>query len=221
MSLFTYRPVPPWQSLTHGLCWLALLTGCATPPPAATTPGAAPSLPSPPAVPRSAPSAPVVSPLVSEQRWLEDLFRGTPVVIALIDANTLAVEVPLANSFDVGKSAVKPALAKVLEYVSTSLRRQPAMRVSIAAPADAAPGSVALAAARAQQMREALLARGVTATRLAGVGTARAGAPVQLRLLIAARAMGRLDEVNVPVTVPMPVPSVRLVSTAAGSTEHR
>ena len=180
-------------------------------------PGAAPSLPSPPAEPRSAPSAPIASPLVSEQRWLEDLFRGTPVVIALIDANTLAVEVPLANSFDTGRSAVKPALAKVLEYVSTSLRRQPAMRVSIAAPPDAASGSVALAAARAQQMREALLARGVTATRLAGVGTARAGAPVQLRLLIAPRTIGRLDEANVPV----PVPEVWMVSTAAGPTGKR
>lgn len=137
--------------------------------------------------------------------------------ITLVDANTLAVEVPLANSFDTGKSAVKPALAKVLEYVSTSLRRQPAMRVSIAAPTDAASGTVALAAARAQQVREVLLARGVTATRLAGVGTARAGAPVQLRLLIAPQAIGRFDDA----TVPVPVPGVRSMTSAAGSTGKR
>ena len=154
-----------------------------------------------------------------EQRWLEELFRGTPVVIALLDANTLAVDVPLANSFDTGKSTIKPALAKVLEYVSTSLRRQPTMRLSIAAPADAAPGSVALAAARAQQVREALLARGLTATRLAGVGTARAGAPVQLRLLIAPQAISRLDDTTLP--VPVPALATRSVSSSAASASKR
>lgn len=190
------RLAPCWRPVTLGLCWLALLTGCATPPASTPTSGApAPGAVAPaPAAPRAAPPAAVISPLVSEQRWFEDLFRGTPVVIALVDANTLAVEVPLANSFDAGKSSVKPALAKVLEYVTTSLRRQPAMRLSIAAPADATAGNVALAAARAQQVREALLARGVTATRLAGVGTARAGAPVQLRLLIAPQGISRLDD---------------------------
>lgn len=182
------RCVACWRPLLLGLGWLALLAGCASP--ALQTPAVVPSVPGssaptvPPPSPRAAPPAPVISPLVSEQRWLEDLFRGTPVAITLLDANTLAVDVPLANSFDTGKSAVKPALAKVLEYVNTSLRRQPTMRLSIAAPTDAAAGSVALAAARAQQVREALLARGLSATRLAGVGTARAGAPVQLRLLI-------------------------------------
>jgi len=159
----------------------------------------------------------VVSPLVSEQRWLEDLFRGTPVVIALLDANTLAVDVPLANSFDTGKSMVKPALAKVLEYITTSLRRQPTMRLSIAAPGDAAASNVALAAARAQQVREALLARGVAAVRLAGVGTARAGAPVQLRLLIAPQGIGRLDDT----TLPAPAYGVRPVSSAAAPPAKR
>ncbi len=218
----TPRPVrfaPCWRPVTLGLCWLALLAGCATPPAPTPTSGApAPgAVALPPAAPRATPPAAVISPLASEQRWFEDLFRGTPVVIALVDANTLAVDVPLANSFDAGKSAVKPALAKVLEYVTTSLRRQPAMRLSIAAPADATAGNVALAAARAQQVREALLARGVAATRLAGVGTARAGAPVQLRLLIAPQGISRLDDA----TLPLPVPGNRSASSASATAGKR
>lgn len=219
VTLLTDRFAPCARPLAYGLCWLALLAGCATPPQAPTpAPGLpAPSAPPPPASPRAAPPTPAVSPLVSEQRWLENLFRDTPVVITLVDVNTLAVDVPLANSFDSGKSTVKPALAKVLEYISTSLRRQPAMRVSISAPTDAAAGNVALAAARGQQVREALLARGITATRLAGVGTARAGAPVQLRLLIAPQGIGWLDDA----TLPLPAAGARAVSAATASSGRR
>lgn len=218
VTLLTDRSALCARPLVHGLCWLALLAGCATPPQAPTPqPGVPAPGAQPPAAPRAAPATPAVSPLVSEQRWLENLFRDTPVVITLVDINTLAVDVPLANSFDSGKSTVKPALAKVLEYISTSLRRQPAMRVSISAPTDAAAGNVALAAARGQQVRAALLARGITATRLAGVGTARAGAPVQLRLLIAPQGIGWLDDA----TLPLPAAGARAVSAATASTGKR
>lgn len=181
----------------------ALLLACATRAPTPGSAGAAdPSggaVPAPPSSPmRPAPSTPTVPPLVSEQRWLDEWFRGTPVVIALADIHTLAVDVPLAHSFDVGSTSIKPALAAVLDRVATSLRRQPAVRLSIAAPTDPSGGTVALAAGRGQQVREHLLARGVAAARLAGVGTARAGAPVQLRLLMAPQAIGRLDDATLP-----------------------
>jgi outer membrane protein OmpA-like peptidoglycan-associated protein len=161
-------------------------------------------------------SAPAVSPLASEQRWLDEWFRGTPVVIALADANTLAVDVPVANSFDAGRSNIKPALAAVLDRVATSLRRQPPMRVSIAAPSDAG-GAAALASARAQQVRDHLVSRGVASTRITGVGTARAGAPVQLRLLIAPQAIGRLDDAMLPV----PASGAKPTSTAPASSPKR
>lgn len=128
--------------------------------------------------------APVESPLVTEQRWLAEWFRGTPVVIALTDTQTLGVDVPLQNCFNAGSSSVKPALAAVLDQVATSLRRQPAMRVAIAAPADAS-GSARLAASRAQKVREHLVSRGVAATRLTGSGTAPPGGAVQLRIVLA------------------------------------
>jgi outer membrane protein OmpA-like peptidoglycan-associated protein len=204
-------PVALASALILVLALLSLFAGCATPGPAPTPPGTgAPGssgpVPAAPGSPSTRPPAP--PPLVSEQRWLDEWFRGTPVVIALADIHTLAVDVPLAHSFDAGSSSIKPALAAVLDRVATSLRRQPAVRVSVATPTDASGGTVALAAARGQQVREHLLSRGVAATRLAGVGTARPGAPVQLRLLAPAQAIGRLDE--------LPAPSAGIKPTAAG-----
>jgi outer membrane protein OmpA-like peptidoglycan-associated protein len=183
---------------------LAVLSACETPAPAPAPRPAPPGAPAsqlPPPIATPAPSwpAPVApSPPVAEQRWLDEWFRGTPVTIALADINTLGVDVPLANSFEAGKSAVKPALAAVLDRVATSLRRQPTVRVSIAAPLDAAGGAVALATARAQQVRGHLVARGVPATRVTSVGTAKAGAPLQLRMTIAPQAIEKLDDAALP-----------------------
>lgn len=200
------------QALTL-LTLLALLVGCATPAPAPrpgapvgteSGPGSAPA----PAGPAARPTPQAPSPLVAEQRWLDEWFRGTPVAITLSDVNTLVVEVPLANSFGIGSSNLKPALAAVLDRVATSLRRQPALRVSVAAPPDAAAGGAALAAARAQQVRGHLVSRGVPATRMAAVGSARVGAPVQLRLLAAPQAIGRLDDAMLPVPAAGVKPSV-------------
>ena len=203
-----------------------MVAGCAAPvalpptggPPVAPPPGtsAAPITP-----PGSRPLPPPVSPLVSEQHWLEEWFRGTPVLISLADVNTLAVDVPLANSFDTGKTVVKPALAAVLDRIATSLRRQPGMRMSIAAPPDAAANNMTLASARAQQVRNHLVAHGVPATRMSGVGTARAGAAVQLRLLTTPLPIGRLDDASLPAPaagVRPPAPStggIKPVATSA------
>jgi outer membrane protein OmpA-like peptidoglycan-associated protein len=206
--------------LVQALPWLILLGGCATPAPQPGEPvSSAPvaGVPAPTTPPgRPAPTAPVVSPLVSEQRWLDEWFRGTPVTIALADANTLAVDVPVANSFDARSSTIKPALAAVLDRVATSLRRQPPMRVSVATPSDAG-GTTALASARAQQVRDHLVSRGVAATRITGVGTARAGAAVQLRLLTAPQAIGRLDDAALPV----PASGVKATSAAPASAAKR
>ena len=194
------RFCPRFDLRTAAVSLLALtaLSACETPAPqpgapsASTVPGTAP-----PAA--AAPSRPVPpSPLVAEQRWLDEWFRGTPVTIALVDINTLAVDVPLANSFDTGKSAVKPALAAVLDRIATSMHRQATVRLSIAGPLDPMGGSAALASARAQQVRGHLVARGVLATRVIGVGTSKAGAPLQLRLFVGPQAIDKLDDAALP-----------------------
>ena len=198
------------------------IAGCATPnvnpgaPGAPPRPGAVEPAPTLPGARPTPPPAPVLSPAQSEQRFLEDWFRGTPVAIALADVNTLVVDVPLAHSFAPGSPAIKPALAAVLDRVATSLRRQPALRVSVAAPTDP-NGAVALAANRSQQVRDHLIGRGVAASRMAGVGTARAGAPVQLRLTMQPQPIGRLDDA----TLPVPAMGVRPVVSAPASGAKR
>lgn len=189
-----------------GVFLLAWVAGCSTPTPWPSSGGSGDP------VPGSRPSPPPSSPLVSEQRWFEEWFRGTPVVIVMADVNTLAVDVPLANSFDNGKINIKPALAAVLDRVATSLRRQPTIRISIAAPSDASGINMSLASSRAQQVRDHLVSRGVPATRMSGVGTARAGAAVQLRMVTTPQAIGRLDDAS------LPPPSAGLKPAAAAPT---
>jgi len=164
--------------------------------------------------------APAVSPLVTEQHWLEEWFRGTPVVITLNDTSTLAVDVPLAHSFAAGSSNVKPALAAVLERVAASLRRQPTLRVSISAPADAG-GPPALAAARTQKVRDQLISRGVADTRTTGLGAARAGTVVELRLIAVAPLIVRLDDASLPPPPPPPSSLKRAAPAAAASSPKR
>lgn len=155
---------------------LVLLAGCASPP--------APSRAGGPAAGGAAPApAPTARPLSleSERHWLQSWFDGTPVQIALRSDGALAVEVPRDFCFDAGRSAVKPALAAVLDKVAESLRRQRQARLTLlAAPGDPTPNA-GLARQRALQIRAHLLGRGVPESRLAGPGNAVAAA-VQLRL---------------------------------------
>jgi outer membrane protein OmpA-like peptidoglycan-associated protein len=127
------------------------------------------------------PGAPPTTPLATEQRFLEDWFRGTPVVIAAQPPTTLQLDVPLANSFDAGKADIKPALNAVLDRVAQSLLRHAGARITVSAPADAT-GPATLAQARAQRVRDSLATKGVAATRVSLIESARAGSPVQLRL---------------------------------------
>ncbi len=136
----------------------------------------------------SAPTTPPANPLATEQRFLEDWFRGTPVVIAALPPVTLQLDVPLANSFDTGKADIKPALNAVLNRVAQSLLRQNAARINVNAPADASGNAAlapALAQSRAQRVRDALGLKGIAATRVVLAESApRAGGPLQLRLTI-------------------------------------
>jgi outer membrane protein OmpA-like peptidoglycan-associated protein len=181
-----------------GLLVVLLMSACASTPSSpssgsgvfsAPAPNAGAGASDPNAVPRApAPGTPAATPLATEQRFLEDWFRGTPVVIAAQPPTTLQLDVPLANSFDAGKSDIKPALSAVLDRVAQSLLRQNAARLHVNTPADAG-GNGALAQSRAQRVREALGSKGIAATRVAVTEAApRVGGPVQLRLTIPAGA---------------------------------
>ncbi|MCD0417575.1 hypothetical protein LOC51_10150 [Rubrivivax sp. JA1024] len=168
------QPCPP-SHRRRGLAAAAALatvfavTGCQTTPPT----------PEPPRG-RSLPSMPPTPALVVERQWLQSWFDGTPVVITQKGSGPVAVEVPLAFSFDAGKRSVKPPLAAVLDKLAESLRRQPQMTLALAAPGDAG-GDTALAAQRAAAVRSYLLGRGAGSAQLGAPQVAGARA-VQLRL---------------------------------------
>ena len=178
----------PLLRTAFGLLTVLLMSACASGP-SSSMPGSgifgapAPNASSnDPNAPQRAPAP--ANPLAAEQRFLEDWFRGTPVVIAAQPPITLQLDVPLANSFDAGKADIKPALNAVLDRVAQSLLRQSAARISVNAPADAS-GNAALAQSRMQRVREALGSKGIAATRVALTESApRSGGPVQLRLTI-------------------------------------
>jgi outer membrane protein OmpA-like peptidoglycan-associated protein len=209
-----HESTPRANALALALTILAVLAGCAAPGPRSGIGGPSPSGPYG-IEPGSVPPQPVAA-LVAEQRWLDDWFRGTPVVTAMPDGNTLTVDVPLAHSFTTGSSSIKPALAAVLDRVATSLRRQTAARVSLAVPTDA-DGTAALGATRARQVREYLAAHGVATTRMTGTGAARAGTAVQLRMTLAPPAIGRLDDA----ALPLPAQGTRPVAATPASGAKR
>jgi outer membrane protein OmpA-like peptidoglycan-associated protein len=130
-----------------------VLAGCAstqsTPP--ASIPVAGSSREPVLAVPQAAPPV-----LAAEKHWLQDLFRDTPVTVSAAPDAGVRVQVPLQYSFDVGKDQVKPPLAAVLDKVAASLHRQQRAQLRVAAPAGA----------RAENVRQQLLKRGVPAARI-------------------------------------------------------
>lgn len=174
-------------ALTASITIAALAAGCATAP--GGGPGAAPSGSDNGTAARGTPP----SPLATEQRFLDDWFKGTPVAITLQGNGPLVVEVPLVHSFDRGSVVPKAALGAVLDRVAESLRRQPGTRVSVAVAAD--PGAAASQSlSRMGKVRDHLAARGVAATRvvLQPPGTPTAGA--QLRITLVAAPIMRLDD---------------------------
>jgi outer membrane protein OmpA-like peptidoglycan-associated protein len=186
-----------------------VLAACATdtaPPavPGVTTPSTASTAPAGSTAPDGRPAgrpgvAPPASPLATEQRFLEDWFRGTPVVISAQVPAALQVDVPLANSFDAGKSDIKPALNAVLERVAESLRRQSGARITVTAPADANGVSATLSAQRTVRLREALVTKRVALPRVALGDAPRPGGPVQLRIFMPPPPIARLDDSALPV----------------------
>lgn len=164
------------------ICAVVWLAGCASRP----APQPPEPVPTPAPAPASAPTVPsaptVAAPLAHEQRWLRDLFQGTPVNVAAGPRGELRVEVPVQYAFDAGQPAVKPPLGAVLDKVAASLGRLPRTRVQVAAPA----------AERNETLRNALVARGVAAYRIDRLPD-RADA-VELRLLAGPAAIDKLED---------------------------
>ncbi len=152
---------------------VAALAGCASKPPGSRLPDGS-------TVP--IPAGSVAPELVPEQRWLEELFTGTPVAIGAGPEGTLKVEVPLKYAFDPGRKAVKPPLEAVLGKVAASLHRQKRARLLLAAPTPE----------QTEVLKSQMQARGIAAFRIGSLPP-RADA-VELRLLQPAPGIEKLED---------------------------
>jgi hypothetical protein len=194
----------------------ATLAGCATPPSpppatastmpppptvfpgAATGPGVpAPAIGFPPAPISQAPVAPGagglfgsgLSPALEPQRVrLRDLLKGTPVAVDATPQRQVRIAIPLKNAFDPGRSAVKPALAAVLDQLATGFKPHAASAELRIATPDDAKGTGRLARERGASVRDYLVARGVPLSRVAGVSQAEQEA---VDVLISDRPTGK------------------------------
>jgi hypothetical protein len=118
---------------------------------------------------------PMVSPLAGEQRWMEQLFDGTPVVVQGEPDGAVVVEVPVAHAFDAQLAAPKPPMRAVLDKITLSMLRQPRAQLQIGPPGPAARERLAA-------LRSHILGKGIASPRLAATAP-RQSDMVLLRLL--------------------------------------
>lgn len=107
---------------------------------------------------------------------MEQATRGTNVEVSRTADNQLKLNIPNDISFDTGSYAIKPQLRTVLDPFANSLREDPATRVVIVGHTDNTGSdavNIPLSVERAQSVRDYLVARGVSATRVetSGRGT--------------------------------------------------
>jgi len=160
------------------------LAGCTTtgpaPPPSASPASPAPGTPAaPPTVAEQKTAA--AGALAVERKWLASWFDKTPVVIGQRSDGAVTIDVPRDFCFDRGRSAVKPALAAVLDKVAESMRRVPSAQLPLLAAPEDGSGTAKLALQRSTEIVEHLRGRGVNAARL-GKPSATTVAAVQLRI---------------------------------------
>jgi outer membrane protein OmpA-like peptidoglycan-associated protein len=100
---------------------------------------------------------------------MEKATAGTGVAVSQTADNRLKLDIPSDVSFDVGRSAIKPNFAPVLNHFATSLNQNPVTTVTIIGHTDNT-GSDAinnpLSVDRADAARDYLVSRGVARTRI-------------------------------------------------------
>ncbi len=100
---------------------------------------------------------------------MEKATAGTGVAVSQTADNRLKLDIPSDVSVDVGRAAIKPTVAPVLNHFATSLNQNPVTTVTIIGHTDST-GSDAinnpLSVDRADAARDYLVSRGVARTRI-------------------------------------------------------
>ncbi len=128
---------------------------------------------------------------------MEQATQGTGVGVSQTADNQLKLDIPSDISFDVGRYDIKSNMRPILDRLASTLNQNPVTTVTIIGHTDST-GSDAindpLSVNRAAATRDYLVARGVSATRIAidGRGSRQ---PVADNMTSAGRAMNRRVEI--------------------------
>ncbi len=130
---------------------------------------------------------------------MEKATAGTGIAVSQTADNQLKMNIPSDVSFDVGRSAIKPNFASVLNQFATSLNQNPGTTITIVGYTDST-GSDAinnpLSVDRADSTRDYLVGRGVARTRFVTDGRGSRD-PVADNNTAAGRAANRRVEIFV------------------------
>lgn len=130
---------------------------------------------------------------------MEQATAGTGVEVSQTADNQLKLDIPSDISFDVGRYDIKPNMRPVLDRLATTLKQHPVTTISIVGHTDSTGSDAVnnpLSVNRASATRDYLVARGVSASRIAidGRGSSE---PVADNATVAGRAMNRRVEIFV------------------------
>ena len=104
---------------------------------------------------------------------MERATVGTGVAVSQTQDNRLKLDIPSDVSFDVGRAAIKPNFAPILNQFATSLNQNPVSTVTIIGHTDNTGSDSInnpLSIDRAEAARDYLVSRGVARTRIATDG---------------------------------------------------
>ncbi|MDM0054885.1 OmpA family protein [Variovorax fucosicus] len=103
----------------------------------------------------------------SQKRQMEQATQGTGIAVSQTANNELKLAIPSDASFDVGRAAIKPNFAAVLDQFSTGLRNNGNAEVRIIGHTDSTGTDAInnpLSVERAASTRDYLISRGVRST---------------------------------------------------------
>ena len=135
----------------------------------------------------------------AQKRQMEQATQGTGVAVTQTANNELKLAIPSDVSFDVGRAAIKPNFAPVLDQFASGLRNNPQAEVRIIGHTDSTGTDAInnpLSVERAASTRDYLVARGVPpgAFRIEGMGARQ---PIADNGTDAGRAQNRRVEIYV------------------------
>lgn len=135
----------------------------------------------------------------TQKRQMEQATQGTGIAVTKTASNELKLQIPSDASFDVGRAAIKPTLAPVLDQFATGLRNNANADVRIIGHTDNTGTDAInnpLSVERAASTRDYLISRGVRASAI-NIDGGGSREPVASNATDSGRAQNRRIEIYV------------------------